>query len=189
MLNKLLKECISMLEEIGYKPDIAEIRLNNRLSRTYGRYLQDGRIIEINAKVFENASEEQNKTTILHELSHNLDHLLNGSISDELEGHGEAWQVIAKDISDKLGYPIQRYSPFHVDQQRAQKYYHTYRCHNCGRDKTVASKFENEESVRSGRCDYCGFRNLEYLFPGQYGFNIKNMERIIILNSGCYHKV
>lgn len=184
MLNRLYGECISMLEGIGYKPDIAEIRLNNRLSRAYGRYLQDGRIIEINAKVFENASEEQNKTILLHELSHNLDHILNGNISDELEGHGESWQIIAKDITDKLDYQIQRYCPFHVQQNRKIQYFYTYRCRKCGCDKTVQSKFDTEEPVRKGKCQYCRWDDLEFLFPGQYGFNTKNLERIIILNNG-----
>lgn len=184
MLKELLEECILQLNQIRYYPQITDIRLNNRLSRAYGRYIPDEKIIEINQKIYKNASTEQLKTIIIHELSHNLDHLLNGQISYDLQGHGSSWQEIADDISEKLGIEVQRHSSFVVVQERDTGYFHTYKCRFCNIDKTVESKFKEKEKVRIGKCPYCKHKDWEYLFAGQWGFDAKTMKRIKILNKG-----
>ncbi len=181
-LQELYKECVELLHSIGYVTDVSKITLNNRLSRTYGIYYEDDRSIEINEKVFNLASRDQNMTTIIHELSHNIDHILNKNIGRYLDGHGDNWIKIADDITEKLGFKIQRYSPFSVKIQCNKKYHHTYKCGNCGVEKLVMSKFKDENKVRSGKCNYCS-SDLKYLFNGQYAINMSNGERTIWLDN------
>lgn len=181
-LDDLYLECVNLIKSIGYSPAISEVRLNNRLTRTYGRYFENEKIIEINKKVFNSATKEQNMITIIHEITHNLDHLLNGHTSEDLDGHGESWQKIADDVSSKLGITIQRYSPFtcEADYSKEKEYHYTYKCTECGGTKTVLSKQKDNSLVRKGKCRYCGSKILDFLFNGQYGINLNTGERIMI---------
>ena len=172
-----------MLESIDYFPKIQKIVLNNRLSSCYGRYTEKENLIEINQKVFNVATKEQIKSLIIHELTHNLDFLLNGTIDyDTAQGHGESWFKIAEDVSNKLNLNINRYSDFHVNisTEYDKKCNHTYKCNHCGVTKTTVSKYKDVSLVRISKCICCGKKDFEYLFNGQYGFNMKTLEKIIL---------
>lgn len=182
VLQELYEECVNLLSSVGYETNVSNITLNNRLSSTYGSYCEDDFSIEINEKVFNLASKDQNMTTIIHELSHNIDHMLNGSIDSYLEGHGENWVKIANNISEKLRFQIQRYTPFTIQIHYDKKYHHTYKCEDCGAEKMVMSKYKDESKVRRGRCKYCN-SDIKYLFNGQYAISMKNGERTIQLDN------
>lgn len=181
-LNSIFNHCIKELKSIGYIPQISYIDFNTRMIKTHGIYCEDDMHIEISYKMFMNNSDDLIHEIVMHELTHNLDHILNGKCSDVLDGHGESWQRIVDNINKKLGTNITRFSDAIscAVLDKDLRHHYVMRCKECNNLKQITSKSSTYGKARKPKCDYCGMKNWEFVDKGQLGIDTKTFERIII---------
>lgn len=96
-LLMMYMECINLMNKYGFKVNPINIKLNNRIKKTLGRYTHSKQLIEINKTYFEQAKEEAIKNTIIHEICHQL---------TPYHGHDTVWKSLAYKVSNKTGYKI-----------------------------------------------------------------------------------
>lgn len=185
LLMKLFNDNVTKLNSIGYYPLVRDIKFNTKIYRTHAMYCETNMTIEIGYKMFKSASQEEISNVIMHELTHNLDHTINGKCSRELDGHGESWQKIANDINSKLGTNISRFTDIKVPTvlQENLKHHYVIKCAECGREQDVTSKCDTYEGIRKPRCSFCNLKNWIFVAKGQLGFNTRTKERCIILDN------
>jgi len=186
--NRLYKQKI-ILNGIGYFPDVKNIIFNTRTYVRLGAYFQKTKTIEISYNYYILYEAERLDDIILHELTHNLDHILNGKCDKRLDGHGDAWKIIIEDINKKLNTNISRYTHLYkkievnkINNTQPKKYNYIVKCKFCNHETTIRSKYSKFEKVKPKKCYLCNHLEYEFITSGQYGYDLKNNKRIIIPN-------
>jgi predicted SprT family Zn-dependent metalloprotease len=172
-LQPILERCIRILNDVGYKNiNISNIRFNERLKSTYGRYISRDRVVEINKYHFLYGKLNDIENTIIHEIVHHLDAESYKDFQEYREkcykrgrsngGHTENWFKLAKDVTDKTGYVIERYGehdiyiPEKPSKPKVKRYLHYFRCKKCKHVTWSYSKFEDPNKVIGRqKCEAC----------------------------------
>lgn len=172
-LQRIFNSCVEQLNSIEYYPDVSCICFNTKITRIHGGYYEDDRHIEISYKMFCTNTEDAIYEVVMHELAHNLDHILNSQCSEDLDGHGDSWQKIANDINQKLGTHINRYSEAESCYVLLENVKHNYvvKCNRCGVYFGITSKFSSYDKVRKRKCEKCGCYERTLIGKGELGFN------------------
>ncbi|MFD1038353.1 SprT family protein [Virgibacillus byunsanensis] len=138
------EELFTIVNEVSvkyfYKPFKHDVRYNNRLRTTGGRYIPAKKLIELNPKYMIEMDENEYIGIIKHELVHYHLHI-------EGKGYKHGDQDF-KQLLKKTG------SPRHCKPLPSTKkeYKHTYTCNNCG----YVYKRKRRVDIKKFRCGKCG---------------------------------
>ena len=153
-LERLYKTCLKELSSIGIIANEIPIEINGRLKVVLGRYKYNHtntiQKIEINKNYLEQADEHSLKTTILHEICHQL---------TRGHGHDEVWQNKAMFVNEKLGYNIKTYATkkeIEGIDLKNEDYKYKVTCLCCGytyKYKRMSGVIKNPNNYKCGCCN------------------------------------
>lgn len=137
-LNALHRQAIEVLNSLGYKVPETVIRLNGRLTSTYGRCYTKTLEIELNKKYFLYSKDDVVINTILHELIH--------AMCPQFDHNGD-WKTIADKVSSETIYDIQEKG--NDEDEEYLKFCGKFKlvCNKCGKTEYYINKKESDVKI------------------------------------------